>query len=41
MLIVIDFNNTCTCTVIDLHRHLFLNEQMQKLVAYQTYYAIY
>lgn len=39
MLIVIDFNNTCT--VINLHRHLFLNDQMQKLAAYQTYYAIY
>jgi hypothetical protein len=39
MLIVSDFNNTCT--VIDLHRHLFLNEQMQKLEANQTYYAIY
>jgi len=39
MLIVIDFNNPCS--LVNLHRHLFLNEQMQKLEAYQTYYAIY
>lgn len=41
MLIAIDFQHACTCTVMNLHHHYFLTEQMQKLETYQTYYATY